>query len=49
MVDGVEAVPLKAWFEYHRCEELDPDSGLGVTDQEEPVSTEIDATVVVSL
>jgi hypothetical protein len=48
-VEGAEALPLNVCVEYHRCEELEPNRGLAVTDHDEPLSTEIDVAVVVSV
>jgi len=44
-----DAVPVNVWDEYQRWDEVDPPSGLGVTDQVEPASTDTAVPVVVSV
>jgi hypothetical protein len=45
----VEVVPLNVCDDFHCSKVVDPDSGLGVTDHDEPLSTEIAAGLVVSV
>ena len=44
-----DAVPVKVCDEYQRCDDVDPPSGLGVTDQADPASTDTAVPVLVSV